>query len=515
MITCVGVKMKNGLVTKSLSLMAMIALSTYLVLVISTEVFASETKIYVTPQNNIFNADIVPVNSTFSVNVSVINGVNVWNWQVNFTFDPSLLQCVSAIIPSDSPFLFPVAPDPYVDNDNGYVLIGASKLGTQPPINASGTLTTITLKIIKAPTTSTPLTCPLNLAEGTRLKDNKMQDLPATLEPGHYEYYLPLPYIEVRPSQYNATLPYEQVTFNIYVGNVSEKFMFIGFQFVLRFNQSLIEPIGYTAGTFMESFKNNGEDVLYVVTYDYLGDPALPEGYNAYVVGVMLLPNTTTGQYYEPYPEGGGLLISLHFNATYCSPSDEIALTDISFWYLEGNPFFPEDNIGCYALTQNMNKIEFETMISGCFRSPIYDENPPMIGNPTQIPSPDNVQENQEVRVLVNVTDDITGVKTVILSYKVNDEPTWHNITMSFNETSGLWEATIPGQPLGTLVKYFIIAYDYAGNVAVNDNELSYFVFTVIPEFSSILVLITVLALSMVAIAITRRKTSKFLSTCF
>jgi hypothetical protein len=170
------------------SLLFVIALAVALISV-TPLTFADETKISVLPSRNTLYTGSTPVNSTFSVNVSVINGVNVWNWQVNFTFDPSLLQCVSAIIPSDSPFLFPVAPDPYVDNDNGYVLIGASKLGTQPPINASGTLTTITLKIIKAPTTSTPLTCPLNLAEGTRLKDNKMQDLPATLEPGHYEYY--------------------------------------------------------------------------------------------------------------------------------------------------------------------------------------------------------------------------------------------------------------------------------------------------------------------------------------
>ncbi|MEM2738733.1 MAG: hypothetical protein QXK93_07105, partial [Candidatus Bathyarchaeia archaeon] len=107
--------MEDKLMTKYLSVIAIIILTTYVVALLPATAFASETKIVVTPKDNIFNADIVPVGSSFSVNVSVVDGVNVWNWQVNFTFDPTMLECVSAIIPADSPFNFPVAPEPVID----------------------------------------------------------------------------------------------------------------------------------------------------------------------------------------------------------------------------------------------------------------------------------------------------------------------------------------------------------------------------------------------------------------
>jgi len=42
---------------------------------------------------------------------------------------------------------------------------------------------------------------------------------------------------------------------------------------------------------------------------------------------------------------------------------------------------------------------------------------------------------------------------------------------------------TISKLPIGTYVKYKIIAYDYAENVAVDDNAGEYYLYSVIPEF--------------------------------
>ena len=56
---------------------------------------------------------------------------------------------------------------------------------------------------------------------------------------------------------------------------------------------------------------------------------------------------------------------------------------------------------------------------------------------------------------------------------------------MIYNGSTGLWEAEIPGQPLDMHVKYWIEAYDNAGNRAINDNAGQYYTYTVIPEFSS------------------------------
>ena len=53
----------------------------------------------------------------------------------------------------------------------------------------------------------------------------------------------------------------------------------------------------------------------------------------------------------------------------------------------------------------------------------------------------------------------------------------WTNVSMNYNPTTTLYEATIPGQPARTNVKYKIIAYDNAENPAVNDNAEEYHVY--------------------------------------
>jgi len=109
------------------------------------------------------------------------------------------------------------------------------------------------------------------------------------------------------------------------------------------------------------------------------------------------------------------------------------------------------------------------------------DENPPVIGTPFQEPEPDNVMSDQVVTVYVNVTDAESGVRNVILSYTTNSGTTWTNLTMLYNMTAELYEATIPGFPSGTFVCYKIIAYDNAGNVAIDDNSGQYHCYTVNP----------------------------------
>jgi len=94
------------------------------------------------------------------------------------------------------------------------------------------------------------------------------------------------------------------------------------------------------------------------------------------------------------------------------------------------------------------------------------------------------VLPNTTVIVKVNVTDAESGVRQVILSYKTNESFAWVNVTMAW--TAGkTYTGEIPGFSNGTDIKYKIMAYDRARNVATNDNEGRNFIYTVIPEFSS------------------------------
>lgn len=116
------------------------------------------------------------------------------------------------------------------------------------------------------------------------------------------------------------------------------------------------------------------------------------------------------------------------------------------------------------------------------------DLSPPIIQTPTRVPAGD-VQPNQKVIISVNVTDAITAVKKVTLSF--TNDTTLYSITMNYNLTTHLYQATIPGHSAGTTINYTITASDMGENMAVKDGTLSY---TVIPEFSSALMLFLLLA---------------------
>jgi hypothetical protein len=137
------------------------------------------------------------------------------------------------------------------------------------------------------------------------------------------------------------------------------------------------------------------------------------------------------------------------------------------------------------------------------------DTAPPVILTPTQVPAANSVQPNEAVTVSANVTDAISGVSSATLSYS-NDTVTWTNVTMTYNATTGLYQATIPGYPGGTSVSYYVSAIDGAGNSAVNNNSGTYYVYSVIPEFPTITVLLMLMALATALIVLTkRRKTTK------
>jgi len=112
---------------------------------------------------------------------------------------------------------------------------------------------------------------------------------------------------------------------------------------------------------------------------------------------------------------------------------------------------------------------------------PPPDITPPLIQTPFQQPEPDKVMPDQAVTVYVNVTDMGSGVKSVILSYTMNGGATWNNLTMLYNATTALYQATIPAFPSGTNICYKVIAYDNANNVAINDNAGQYYCYTVNP----------------------------------
>jgi len=77
---------------------------------------------------------------------------------------------------------------------------------------------------------------------------------------------------------------------------------------------------------------------------------------------------------------------------------------------------------------------------------------------------PETPAYNEAVTVKANVTDEGSGVKSVILSHS-NDTTNWENVTMKKKDE--LYVGEIPPSPYGTTVSYKIYAYDKAGNPAI------------------------------------------------
>jgi len=141
------------------------------------------------------------------------------------------------------------------------------------------------------------------------------------------------------------------------------------------------------------------------------------------------------------------------------------------------------------------------------------DGNAPFIGIPSRAPEGD-VEPNQEVKVLVNVTDMESGVQNVTLFYTINNETTWENRTMNYNQSTSLYEATILGQKPETCVRFKIVAYDWVGNNATRDGTEPYCTYQVIPEFPSSTIMPTFMVLTMLTIFYAKRRISRKKELC-
>jgi hypothetical protein len=87
-----------------------------------------------------------------------------------------------------------------------------------------------------------------------------------------------------------------------------------------------------------------------------------------------------------------------------------------------------------------------------------------------------------------------------------DDSMIWIDLPITFNFTVGLYEATIPGQGENILVRYKITAYDNAGNFKVEDNNGTYYAYTVIPEFPSTVILVLFMTATLTSITYWKTK---------
>ncbi len=92
------------------------------------------------------------------------------------------------------------------------------------------------------------------------------------------------------------------------------------------------------------------------------------------------------------------------------------------------------------------------------------DNTPPTI---SKVQYPQEVEEGTNIVVNMTISDALSGVDRVILSYSTDGGKTWKNITAT-SLGNNTYQAIIPAQPANTQVQFKIYVYDVAGNVFIS-----------------------------------------------
>jgi hypothetical protein len=187
--------------------------------------------------------------------------------------------------------------------------------------------------------------------------------------------------------------------------------------------------------------------------------------------------------------------------ATYCKIDDDS-------WQIYDQPF-NLSSLDDGAHTIQYYSVDYFGNEEDAKNQTVYlDTIAPTIYTPIRDPT-GTIQYGQAVKILVNIDDSGCGVKEAILHYSLNNGTSWTNVTMNYNSTSGLYEGTIPAQSSNMTVKYGISASDNVDNDAVQDNSGTYYVFDVIPEFPTTILLVTFTLLTLMATILIKKRGKK------
>jgi len=275
--------------------------------------------------------------------------------------------------------------------------------------------------------------------------------------------------IWVEPQEYNATAEGktagDQFTVSVWI-NVSGLY---GFEYKLQWNDTLI----------------NCTDHTYYLP-EVWGDDYF-----------IAKDDVTAGQYWFGVTAIGADTPT--FNGS-------MKILDITFEIVY-QPYLPEENMSC-ALDL------VDTKLGDPDANPIphtvYDGQysiealPPMsITDVVQSPSAE-VQPTDIVKVNATVTS-INPIENVTLYYSTDNGTTWNERPMT-NLSGDIYNTTIPALDAGTYVIYKIVAFDEAGNMAVEDNAGDYYVYTVIPEFTTLAALILIITVTATTLILAKRR---------
>jgi hypothetical protein len=298
---------------KPLHILLTLTLLIGLVPVFHTVVAQAKPKIFVDPAENIFYTDEASVGATFTVAIKAADFVapGVYSYELKLYFDKSMLNATAAALP-DGHFLTPTLdPDAIyvvekgkIHYDEGYVGFAATLTGDEPGKTGSGTIGTVTLKIIAEPPAGESLSSQIELKDVTLVDPNTVQIPPANYDvvPATFSFEAPPPpwYLKVVPEKSAASEIGDRVTIEVDFLNVESDAHIAFIQFSLMYPAILkIDTKDIVEG---DLFKSAGE-TFFAVAND--------TGPTLVTVGIALIPDETGN--ITSFPSGNGSLAIMTF----------------------------------------------------------------------------------------------------------------------------------------------------------------------------------------------------------
>jgi len=260
------------------------------------------------------------VGQEFTVDITLYDVADLYGWEAKLFWNNTLLNCTAEeypILPEglnwESPNSLLLGPgieqDYNATHGRWYHGLSALPMASPFPESFTGTikLVTLTFKVIYQP--------PLNGSCALDLFDTKLSDYDAVAidhedVDGFYEILSPPapptlePKLEIKPESVNTFID-NVFDIDVTISNVETTVKLVGVEFKLRYNTTMLNVINATEGPFMK-------DSTWALNGTELQGPFIEEDY--VILGILMLPHAD-GEY-TAFPEGGGTLATITFNAT-------------------------------------------------------------------------------------------------------------------------------------------------------------------------------------------------------
>jgi hypothetical protein len=180
--------------------------------------------------NSIVNVSMVP-NTLFSVDIRIVNAVDLKTFEFKLSFDPSILNALNVSLGEMFPETSPTIPQPWINNTEGWIKYGATLPEGEPPKSGNGTLAKIFFNVTGLGAT------PLTISE-IQLIDHYGEAIPYVSFDGYFNNVLLAKMYVNPPKIIDPTLvPPKTFTVDINLYNIENMY---GYEFNLTFNKNVL-----------------------------------------------------------------------------------------------------------------------------------------------------------------------------------------------------------------------------------------------------------------------------------